>query len=122
LRQTALELLALVGKNNPYTFVIIKRLAEFDDNAYVRRSAMQQLALIWHDEPGIFDFFCRRACSDPFIRQEDWEDNPRKTALEAIMEQYPQNDGIFQIFRDRAEQDLDEQVKQFAMKTLSKFG
>ncbi|NES64914.1 MAG: HEAT repeat domain-containing protein [Okeania sp. SIO2D1] len=100
---------------------MLKKLAESDDNFYVRRSAIQQLALGWHDDPGMFEFFGVRAYSDPFVRQEEWEDNPRQTALEVILEQYQEKTQIFQILCDRAENDLDEQVQKFALKTLKGF-
>ncbi|GGA19834.1 hypothetical protein CYANOKiyG1_34560 [Okeania sp. KiyG1] len=120
-RQTALELFALLGKNDPCAVIMLKKLAESDDNFYVRRSAIQQLALGWHDEPEMFEFFCDRAYCDPFVREEEWEDNPRQTALEAIIEQYQGNTQIFQILSDRTENDLDEQVQKFALKILKGF-
>ena len=63
---------------------------------------------------------CDRAINDPFQRQEDWENNPRITALVAIVKQRPQHLQTLELLRDRAENDSDEQVRDFARKKLRK--
>ena len=62
--------------------------------------------------------FYRIALNDPFQRENDFQDNPRQTALEAIVEYYPEHPQIFPLLQDRAENDPDEQLQEWAKETL----
>lgn len=62
-----------------------------------------------------------RAVNDPFKRQHDSEDNPRQTALEAIIEHYPNYPQTLPLLRDRAENDADENVRKFAREKLKEW-
>ncbi|NEO29370.1 MAG: hypothetical protein F6K36_02735 [Symploca sp. SIO3C6] len=84
----------------------------------MRQVAVQELAKGWKDESWILEFLCDRATNDLFQRQKDWEGNPRLTALEAIIKQYPNYPQTLILLRDRAKNDLDEQVRKFANKKL----
>ena len=61
---------------------------------------------------------CNCALNDPFERKEDYEDNPRQLALEIIIKQYPDRPQTLPLCKDRAENDPDEKVREFAQKKL----
>jgi len=67
----------------------------------------------------MFEFLCDRAVNDPFKRKGDWQTNPRQIALEAIIEQYPEHPQTLPLLQDRAENDPDEKVREFAREKLA---
>jgi hypothetical protein len=64
---------------------------------------------------------CLNCCAIflPFERKEDREDNPRKLALEIIINQYCAHPQTLTLLQDRAENDPDERLRQFANKKLA---
>jgi hypothetical protein len=86
----------------------------------VRRAAVEELALGWKDEPGIFEWLGDIAINHPFERQYSFQDNPRQAALEIMLKQYPDRPKTLEILRDRFANDPDEQVRNFAQKQLAK--
>jgi hypothetical protein len=119
-RYAAVQELAQGWKDDPDTLPLLKQKAQSDDHEYVRYTAVQELALGWKDEPWMFELLCNCAINDPFVREDDWEDNPRQLALEIIIKQYPNHPQTLPLLRDRAENDPDEKVKEFAQKKLAK--
>ncbi|MEG4108265.1 HEAT repeat domain-containing protein [Microcoleus sp. S13_C5] len=118
-RRTAVQELAGGWKNDPETLPILKQLAQSDDNWDVRRAAVQELALGWKDEPGIFEWLGDIAINHPFERKSKFQENPRQTALEIMIKQYPGRPKTLEILRDRFSHDPDEKVRQFAQKKLT---
>jgi predicted NACHT family NTPase len=118
-RCTVVQILAEGWKDELDTLPFLKSCALSDDNGYVRGRAVRELARGWKDEPWMFDFLCDRALNDPFERKEDREDNPRQLALEIIIKQYPDHPQTLPLCKDRAENDLDEQVREFAKTKLA---
>ena len=118
-RYTAVQALAQGWKDDPDTLTIIKQKAQSDDNSNVRYAAVQELARGWKDEPWMFEFLCNCAINDPFVREKDWQDNPRQIALEIIIKQYPNHPQTLPLLQDRAENDPDEKVREFAQKKLA---
>ena len=117
-RCTVVQILAEGWKDELDTLPFLKSCALSDDNGYVRGKAMQELARGWKDEPWLFDFLCDGALNDPFERKEDSENNPRQLALEIIIKQYPDNPQNLPLLHDRAENDPDEKVREFAREKL----
>lgn len=66
----------------------------------------------------MFEFLCNCAINDPFKGQPYWF-NPRQTALEAIIKLYPNHPQTLPLLQDRAENDSDEKVREFAQKKLA---
>jgi hypothetical protein len=66
----------------------------------------------------MFEFLCSCGLNDPFERKKDREDNPRQLALEIIIKQYPHHPQTLPLLQDRAENDPDERVREFAQKKL----
>ena len=110
--------LAQGWKDDPDTLPILKTRALSDDDWRVRHAAVQELARGWEDEPWMFEFLCNCAVNDPFERKEDWEDSPRQLALEIIIKQYRDHSQTLPLLQDRAENDPDEKLREFAQKKL----
>lgn len=111
------------------TVSILKNSASYackeslDDNVCVLRAiSLRLLVLFWKDEPGIFDFLWERTFHDPFVNKhpERRQQNPRKTAIDIIFENYSDNPKIIELMRDRAQNDPDKQVREFAKQQLAK--
>ena len=118
----ALMELARGWKNDPDTLSILKLNALSGKNWEERYVAMRELARGWKDEPWMLGFLHDIALNDPFDpfeRKEDWEDNPRQLALEAITKQYPDHLQTLPLLQDRAENDPDEKVREFAKNKLA---
>ncbi|MBD2774401.1 HEAT repeat domain-containing protein [Iningainema sp. BLCCT55] len=117
-RRIAVHALAEGWKEDIDTLSILKSRAQFDNAWQVRRAAVLELSRRWKDEPGIFEFLCARAVCDPCKTQQYWL-NPRKVALEAIIKQYPEHPQTLQLLHDRAENDPDEKLREFAQQKLN---
>jgi len=118
-RRAAVQEIARGWKNDPETLPWLKQLAQSDDDANVRRAAVQELARGWKDESGIFELLGDVAIHDPFDREEDWQDNPRQAALAAIIELYPDRPQTLELVRDRAQNDRDQKLREFAQEKLT---
>jgi predicted NACHT family NTPase len=119
-RQAAVQRLARGWKDDPETLPILKQLAQSDDDSDVRQAAVQRLARGWKDDPELFELLCDVAINDPFARKYSSQNNPRQTALAAIIELYPDRPQTLEIVRDRAQNDSDERLRKFAQKKLAK--
>ncbi|HEY9909492.1 MAG TPA: HEAT repeat domain-containing protein [Thermosynechococcaceae cyanobacterium] len=118
-RMIAVQELARGWKDDPETLSILKTRAQSDENYAVRSTAVQELARAWKDEPGMFEFLTDRALHDPFERGNNWQDNPRQAALEAVVKNYPADPKTLELLH-RALHDLDEDVRSFAKQQLAK--
>jgi predicted NACHT family NTPase len=118
-RYAAVQELAQGWKDDPETLPIVKQLAQSDDNSDVRYAAVQELAEGWKDDPELFELLCDVAINHLFDREEDWQDNPRQTALAAMIELYPDRPQTLELVRDRAQNDSDETLRKFAQKKLA---
>jgi predicted NACHT family NTPase len=118
-RSAAVQELAKGWKDDPDTLPIIKQKAQSDDDSDVRRAAVQELAKGWKYEPWLFELLRDRALNDPFVREEDWQNNLRQLAMEIIIKQYPNHPQTLPLLRDRAENDPDDKVREFAQKKLA---
>jgi predicted NACHT family NTPase len=118
-RLKAVYELARLWKAHPDTLPWIKERATKDNVLSVRHAAIRELTRKWKNDKSVFEFLCNIAINDPFERQLILEDNPRQIALEAIIEQYPHYPQTLSLLRDRAKNDPDEQVREFAQKKLA---
>ncbi|MEH1775283.1 HEAT repeat domain-containing protein [Nostoc sp.] len=118
-RRVAVEELANHFKDDPETKTWLKERATQDNHYNVRGAAVQQLAKYFKYQPELFDIYHNCAVNDPFERKEKDETNPRRIALEIIIKQFPQHDQTLPLLRDRAQNDPDEQVREFAQKKLA---
>jgi len=117
-RQATVQELAEGWKDDPDILSIFKTLAQSDEDWHVRISAVLALARNWNDEHWMFEFLCDRAVNDPFNGQKYWH-NPRLLVIETIIQQYPDHPQTLPLCKDRAENDPDEKVREFAKKKLA---
>jgi len=117
--RAAVQELARGWNDDAETLPWLKQLAQSDNNWAVRRAAVQELARGWRNESGIFELLCDVAIDDPFDREEDWQDNPRQAALAATIELYPDRPETLELVRDRAQNDRDQKLREFAQEKLT---
>ncbi|BAY09257.1 hypothetical protein NIES2098_24190 [Calothrix sp. NIES-2098] len=96
----------------------LKSRATNDESWQVRQIAVQALARNFKNQAGMWEFFSNCAVKDPFQRQNSWQTNPRRVALEIILKQYPRHPQTLALLCDRADNDADEKVREFARKKL----
>ena len=84
----------------------------------MRTEAVRQIATGWKHEPGTFEIFYDNALNDPFERKSILQYNPRQIALKAIVKQYPDHPQTLPLLEDRAENDPDEQLQNWAERKL----
>ena len=117
-RSAAVQELARGWKDDPETLPWLKERARTDDNWYVRSAAVQELARGWKDDPELFELLCDVAINHPFERQYDRQNNPRQVALAATIELYPDRPETLELVRDRAQNDRDKKLREFAQQKL----
>ena len=85
----------------------------------MREAVVRELAPGWKDDPELFKLLCDVAINGPFDREYDWQDNPRQAALAAMIELYPDRPETLELVRDRAQNDPDQYLREFAQKKLA---
>ncbi len=85
----------------------------------VRVSSIKNLPKLWKNTSEMFEFLYSRTVEDPFERNESFnEDNPRIAALKALLNNYPTHPKTLELLRDRAINDPDEQLREWAQQQL----
>ena len=130
IRYHAIQALVRNFKTDSDTLDFLKQCIQLGECWNVRCKALEELANNCKDEPSIFEFFYGFALNDPFkpivcedelVEVEYLETNPRQTALEIILKNYPNHPKTLPLLRDRAKNDPDEQLREFAQKKLQKW-
>ena len=119
-RHAAVKEIAQGWKESPDILPMLKKIAIQDISNDVRWEAIKAISQGWKDDPQTFDFLCDRAIHDPFKREEDWQENPRQTALEAILKHYSDKPQTLELLKTISNNDRDEKLKEFAKKELAK--
>ncbi|WP_373529278.1 NACHT domain-containing NTPase [Nostoc sp.] len=120
-RGAAIQALASNFKDDPDTRTFLKDRATADNEEYVRGAAIQALAKHFRYQPELFEIYYNCAVNAPFEREQDYETNPRRVALEIIIKQFPQHPQTLPLLRDKAANDPDEQVREFAQQKLKEW-
>ncbi|BAY74281.1 signal transduction protein [Nostoc linckia NIES-25] len=128
-QSTVVKELAQVWKNQLRILPLLKKSAQLDNFGYIKHEVMEELIKSWQTSPEIYDFLYECAVDDSFNPifwdfSTDSTSNKnqvpsRQIALEAIIEQYPQHEQTLPLLRDRAENDPDKKVREFAQKKLA---
>jgi hypothetical protein len=128
-RDIAVEELARGWKDDSNTLSFLKTCVQHDSNDFIREKVMQELIKNWQASSDIYDFLYECAVDDSFngvlygLSFDDVEDKEnlpaRQTALKAISEQYLDHPQTLPLLRDRAENDPDEKVREFAREKLA---
>ncbi|TYQ27829.1 NACHT domain-containing protein [Pseudanabaena sp. UWO311] len=119
-RKAAVQAISEVWKDDSDTLPLLKDRALNDQDNDVRMAAVQEIAKGWKDDLQTFDFLCDLAIHDPFKRAEDWETNPRQTALEGILKHYSDKPQTLELLKTVSNNDRDEKLKEFAKEELAK--
>lgn len=120
-QQEALKLLAKEWKEDSDTLKLLRACAESNTSHFgVRSEAIAELAKGWGNEPWLFDFLVYRAIHDPFIREHASQRDPRLRAIEALLNHYPTHPKTIELLHDRAINDPDEQLREWAQQQLEK--
>lgn len=117
-RRGALEQLAEHWKEDPDTLLIVKKIARYDETWAARSAAIATLAKSWKEELNLFDFFEDTVIHDPGGEKGYLEGDPRFAALKAIVENYPTYPKTLELLHDRATNDPDEQLREWAQRQL----
>jgi predicted NACHT family NTPase len=119
-RYAAVNALANNYKDDIRTFPFLQQWVK-DDNSYVRSVALYALGKSSQSQLDLLDIYYDCAVNDPFQRREERETNPRRIALEIIIKQFPQHPDTLPLLRDRAENDPDKVVREYAEKQLQQW-
>jgi HEAT repeat protein len=122
IRCQAISLLARGWKDEPDIFPLIKNMAKSEVDPFIRLSAMQALAEVWKDDRDMLNFFLECAVDESFdvIKHKYvWVMNSRQLALEIIIKQYRDRPRTLPLLQDRAKNDPDEKVREFAKEKLA---
>ncbi len=117
-RRGALEQLAEHWKEDLDTLPIAKKIAQHDETWAARSSAIATLAKYWAKDLDLFDFFEDIAIHDPGGEKGFLEGDPRFAALKAIVENYPTHPKTLKLLHDRATNEPDEQLQEWAQRQL----
>jgi predicted NACHT family NTPase len=82
MRSAAIEALASNFPDDPDTRSILKDRATADNQWNMRSAAIQALAKHFRYQPELFEIYYNCAVNDPFEREQNYETNPRRVALE----------------------------------------
>jgi hypothetical protein len=93
--------------------LLLKTTAQQDPSSFVRQAAVEALAQDWLTNTEVVKLLYWVARHDLFERVEDWQLNPRLTALQALIRNYSAYPRIQQLL-NYALQDEDEQVREWA--------
>jgi len=119
LQQPALQELSRRWKEDDDTLSLLKLCAQSENCFFgVRSEAITEIANGWAKAPWVFEFLCDRAVDDPFVRKHESNRNPRLRAINALRTHYPTHPKTIELLRDRAINDPDEQLRQWAQEQL----
>ncbi|MEH2292006.1 HEAT repeat domain-containing protein [Nostoc sp.] len=122
-RGAAIWALAQNFKDDPDTKTWLKERATQDDHEDVQGAAVRELAQHFKYQPELLEIYYHCAVDNAFkgSHNPQFKPNPRRIALEIIIKQFPQHDQTLPLLRDRAENDPDKQVREFAQKKLKQW-
>ena len=124
-----IEELARNWKDDQDILIVLIKCCQLENNNLIkdslRETLMQELIQSWQPSLDIYDFIYDFAADDSFSPLVAFESNynchPRQTALEIILENYPNHPKTLPLLRNRAENDPDEQLREFAQKKLQEW-
>ena len=116
--ESAIKAIAQGWKEDPDTLPWLKDRALQDEHWDVKRAAVFAIAQYWKEDPELFNFFANIALNDPFKREDNWQTNPRQTALKALLKNFSNNPKTLEIFNQVALNDSDKRLREFAVQKL----
>lgn len=120
-RAVVVAVIAKGWKDDPGTLPMLIDCISNVDNWRVRRTAVTALVEGWKDFPITFQFLLHFARYNPCEKKDSWGENPRLTALKALIKNYPDRSEISYLLLKRSKNYSDEQVQKFAEEELVKW-
>jgi GTPase SAR1 family protein len=117
-REVASWVLAHSYNENPKTFSLLEKRVYQDTDSFVRRAATAAIVTYCFQHSETYSLLCSTVINDPFQRQTGHELNPRQAALKGLLEHYKDYSKTLELLRDRALNDPDEQLRQWAQEQL----
>jgi hypothetical protein len=118
LRGIALEALGENWCNDLNVLHLLKTAAYIDQDWRVRGIAVEILIQQNANVPDLFDVLYQVAKEDLYEREADFEGNPRLIATQGVVHYYPTHPKTIELLRDRALNDSDEQLREWAEEQL----
>ncbi len=101
------------------TLPLLKERVRQDEEWIVRYAAVRGIADEFPTAPGIFELFCEVVETDRFAQQHLYDRrSPRFSALKALINHYPTHPKTVNLLLDRAINDPDEQLREWAQEQL----
>ncbi|MEM9449178.1 MAG: HEAT repeat domain-containing protein [Cyanobacteria bacterium P01_E01_bin.6] len=118
-RSTCIEEVALRWSDDPDTFSFLKTCICCDEySSWIRAKTISALLDKWIHFSEVFQLCIKVILHDPFVRDEDQGPNPRHIALKGLLTNYPTHPNTIELLRDRAFNDPDGQLQQWAADQL----
>ncbi|NJL55249.1 NACHT domain-containing protein [bacterium] len=117
-RQAAIWSLAEHYQSDPEVLSLLKSLIQQAKERFARMAAAEIIAKYFTRTSGVFELLCEAAVKDPFIREDSRQFNPRQTILESLLTHYPSHPKTFELLHNRALNDPDEQLREWAQEQL----
>lgn len=102
--------------------LLLERRIIQDENYVVRDTLIRSVSKYFNQEAQISDLLYEVAQNDPCIPSESWRENCRKTALTALLNDYPISAKTLDFLRDRIIHDPDEHLREWARQQLDQYG
>lgn len=97
---------------------LLQNCCQSDEHFYVRHIAIKAVISHWNQDSVVRHLVYQCAKNDPFKRDNDWDSNPRQTALEAIVQYYPNHSDTLDLLQDRVVNDPDPKVREIAQQQI----
>jgi hypothetical protein len=127
-RWGAVRAIAEMWRDDPIVLPLLQKWTYSDEGSDVRAVAISLINKYFPKAAKVFETLCNVVENDPFQRDESADEiidsvytaNPRKRSLEALCIYYPTHPKTLELLRDRAENDPDEQLRQWAQEQLQR--
>ncbi len=119
-RRAAVRSIAEYYQKESETLTWLKDIALNDQDGLVRWEAVRSIGEYYIQIDSAFKLLCQIASQDLY-RGENYF-NPRKTALEAVVENYIDRPEVIELLRDRSTQEPDEELRIWAEEQLKNIG
>ena len=116
-RSFAMIAIAQHYPENDQTLPLLLDCARCKDSK-VRSVAVRLLSNYLVQNPKVFSLICDIAENDLFVQGSDGYDNPRQSALTALLSKYPNHPKTLKLLHDSALNDSDEQLRAWAKEQL----
>ncbi|MBD2328492.1 NACHT domain-containing protein [Alkalinema sp. FACHB-956] len=120
IRQPAIHALARGWKDEPDTLLTLQVIACDGDDPFAQHIAVRGMLTVWEANLDVRKFLLDFVMDDSIHQKEHQTDHPRLVVLISLSDEYPLHPETIELLRDRALNDPDEQLRQWAQEQLQK--